>query len=264
MTTISFSLALGAYLIAGILYGAAIFFQRPGRIPALITGLGFLAHSAGLLHRTIEASHAPFANLYESMVFFSWAIVFISLILEFRLKTRILGVVTAPLAFLSIASASLLPAHYKEITPLIPALQSHWLEIHVIACFLGYAAFAAAFGISILYLIKNRFRINRLPLKDRLDELNYQTIAIGFPFLTLGIITGAIWANYAWGTYWSWDPKETWSLITWFIYAAYLHVRLKRDWRGNKAAWLSISGFAAVIFTYFGVNFILSGLHSYI
>lgn len=264
MTTIYFSLALGAYFIAGFLYVVGIFFQRLGRIPALITGLGFLAHSAGLLHRTIEAAHAPFTNLYESMIFFSWTIVLISFLLEFRLKTRLLGVVTTPLAFLTIASASMLPDHYKDITPLIPALQSYWLEIHVITCFLGYGAFAAAFGMSILYLVKKQSGTNRLPQEGRLDELSYQTIALGFPFLTLGIITGAIWANYAWGAYWSWDPKETWSLITWFIYAAYLHVRLRRDWRGNKTAWLSILGFAAVIFTYFGVNLVLSGLHSYI
>jgi cytochrome c-type biogenesis protein CcsB len=96
-----------------------------------------------------------------------------------------------------------------------------------------------------------------------LDEVNYKSIAVGFPLLSLGIITGAAWANYAWGTYWSWDPKETWSLITWFIYAAYLHARLTRGWQGRRAAWLSIIGFSAVVFTYFGVNFLLSGLHSY-
>jgi cytochrome c-type biogenesis protein CcsB len=143
------------------------------------------------------------------------------------------------------------------------------LAIHVITCFLGYASFAVSFGISILYLIRDKKggekKISKwLPPPSILDEINYKSIVIGFPMLTLGIVTGAAWANYAWGGYWSWDPKETWSLITWFVYAAFLHARFTRDWRGRKAAVLSIFGFAAVLFTYFGVNYLISGLHSYL
>ena len=154
----------------------------------------------------------------------------------------------------------------------MPALQSDWLLYHVITSFVSYGAFAVSFGVSVLYLFKANAEksglkegsiLGMFPDSKVLDEVNYKAIAVGFPLLSLGIITGAAWANYAWGTYWSWDPKETWSLITWFIYAAYLHARLTRGWQGKRAAILSIIGFLFVIFTYFGVNFLLSGLHSY-
>ncbi len=161
------------------------------------------------------------------------------------------------------AYASLTP---NEIQPLVPALQSNWLISHVVTCFVGYAAFAVSFGVSFLYLFKVKAE-NRpgrkdgvltgyLPASEVLDEVGYKTIAIGFPLLTIGIITGAFWANVAWGTYWSWDPKETWSLIVWLIYAAYLHARITKGWRGNKAAVLSIVGFSATLFCYLGVNLI--------
>jgi cytochrome c-type biogenesis protein CcsB len=135
---------------------------------------------------------------------------------------------------------------------------------------LGYASFAVSFGISILYIIRDKKEDQKegvlkwLPATPVLDEINYKSIVIGFPMLTLGIITGAAWANYAWGSYWSWDPKETWSLITWFIYAAFLHARFTRDWKGKRTAILSIVGFIFVLFTYFGVNYLISGLHSYL
>src|SRR4030042_575429 len=149
----------------------------------------------------------------------------------------------------------------------------NWLIFHVVTCFVGYAAFAVSFGVSFLYLLKVKTEtgpkkkgsslLNFLPSREGLDEVGYKTIAIGFPLLTIGIITGAFWANVAWGTYWSWDSKETWSLIVWLIYAAYLHARITKGWRGNKAALLSIVGFSATLFCYLGVNLILSGLHSY-
>mgnify|MGYP003574677119 CR=1 FL=1 len=166
-------------------------------------------------------------------------------------------------------------AYEQAPLPLVPALQSNWLTYHVITCFIGYAAFALACGVSIMYLIKVGKEeksaeespaggiLGIFPSTKVLDDLNYKAIMLGFPMLTLGIITGAAWANYAWGTYWSWDPKETWSLIVWFIYAAFLHARFTRGWVGRRAAWLSIFGFAATIFCYLGVNLVLSGLHSY-
>ncbi|MBU0697890.1 MAG: c-type cytochrome biogenesis protein CcsB, partial [Proteobacteria bacterium] len=155
-----------------------------------------------------------------------------------------------------------------RIQPLLPALKSNWLIAHVISCFVGYAAFAVAFGISWMYLFKQRDPEGKshllvlFPGTTILEELNHQLIMFGFLFLTIGIITGAVWANSAWGRYWGWDPKETWSLITWFIYATLLHARMMRGWRGRRIAYLSIVGFAAVLFTYFGVN-LLPGLHSY-
>jgi cytochrome c-type biogenesis protein CcsB len=206
--------------------------------------------------------------MYESLIFFSWTIVLVYFFLEFRFRQRILGTFAAVFAFLAIAASSILPGSTAEIKPLMPALQSNWLAIHVITCFFGYAAFAVSFGISILFLAQyRRERVDRpigwLPPTQMLDEINYRSIVIGFPMLTVGIITGAAWASYAWGSYWSWDPKETWSLITWFIYAAFLHARITRDWRGRKMAFLSMVGFLAVLFTYFGVSYILAGLHSY-
>jgi len=158
-----------------------------------------------------------------------------------------------------------------RIQPLIPALKSNWLIAHVVTCFLGYAAFAVSCGISILYLVRRTASDNphpkgiaiMLPTLRHLDEFNYQMIVFGFLWLSLGIITGSVWANSAWGTYWSWDPKETWSLITWLVYAALLHARSMQGWRGKRVAWLSVAGFGCVLFTYFGVNFLLSGLHSY-
>jgi cytochrome c-type biogenesis protein CcsB len=215
--------------------------------------------------------HAPLSNLYESLVFAAWAIMLLYLIMEYRTKQRTLGVFPALFAFLAMAYASFSTSIDSKIQPLLPALKSNWLIAHVITCFLGYAAFAVACGISILYLMKKASETGdrsgavmaMMPEARQLDELNYQLILFGFLWLSLGIITGSIWANSAWGTYWSWDPKETWSLITWLVYAAVLHARTMQGWRGRRVAWLSLVGFGCVLFTYFGVNFLLSGLHSY-
>jgi cytochrome c-type biogenesis protein CcsB len=170
------------------------------------------------------------------------------------------------------AYASIAPDISNRIEPLIPALQSNWLTTHVVTCFMGYAAFTIAFGCGLLYLLKNMEKddkekpsafLGKLPSLAMLDALIYQSTALGFVFLTIGIMTGSIWAHYAWGSYWSWDPKETWSLITWLIYAIMLHSRYVRDWRGKRLAVLAIIGFACVLFTYLGVNY-LPGLHSYL
>ncbi|MBM4295905.1 MAG: c-type cytochrome biogenesis protein CcsB, partial [Deltaproteobacteria bacterium] len=151
----------------------------------------------------------------------------------------------------------------SRIKPLMPALKSNWLLIHVVTCFLGYAAFTVGFGTALLYLKQSRRPTASLPPVSTLDHLIYQATIIGFLFLTLGILTGAVWAESAWGRYWSWDPKETWSLITWFVYATLLHARLVKGWQGRRIAWLAVLGFGAVLFTYFGVSFLLTGLHSY-
>jgi cytochrome c-type biogenesis protein CcsB len=152
----------------------------------------------------------------------------------------------------------------------VPALQSNWLLAHVITCFVGYAAFAIAAALGIMYLVKSYFGKDSgngdgslLPSLKVLDDIIHKSMIFGFIWLSAGIITGAIWANSAWGTYWSWDPKETWSLITWFVYAITLHARYTRGISGKTIAWLSLIGLLAVVFTYYGVNFLLSGLHSY-
>ena len=262
------------YIAASVLYLAFLAFRnrRIGLVGTLVLLAGLLGHTASMGLRwynsyQIGIGHAPLSNLFESLVFFAWTIVLLYLIVEKRFGVRALGVIVAPLAYLTLAYASL---HADEIQPLMPALQSNWLHAHVITCFIGYAAFAVAFITSIIYLVKAGGGKGRaaaegdlFPGADVLDELTYKVIAVGFPLLTIGIVTGAAWAQYAWGSYWSWDPKETWSLIVWFIYAAYLHARIARGWRGKRAAVLSIIGFAATLFCYLGVNLFLSGLHSY-
>ena len=272
-----FNVSMAIYLICSLSYliFAATRSSRMGTLCTYLLLLGLLVHSGGLVFRWVEThrtgyGYVPLSNMYESLIFFSWTIILIYLILEFKYRQKIIGVFVTPFAFLAIALTSIIPGIDAKITPLVPALQSNWLAIHVITCFLGYASFAVSFGISILYLIQYKKGTGKdegskwLPSPSVLDEINYKSIVIGFPMLTLGIVTGAAWANYAWGSYWSWDPKETWSLITWFVYAAFLHARLTRDWRGRKAAILSIVGFSAVLFTYFGVNYLISGLHSYL
>jgi cytochrome c-type biogenesis protein CcsB len=266
-----------AYLFATFFYVAYLAFRTRavGNIATGLAALGVVVHTVGLALRWVESyrmgiGHAPLSNMYESMSFFALCVMAAYLVVEWRFKAKTLGAVVAPIAFIILASNALF--FPDDIRPLVPALQSDWLLYHVITSFVSYGAFAVSFGVSLLYLVKMKAEkgglregsiLGMFPDLKVLDEVNYKSIAVGFPLLSLGIITGAAWANYAWGTYWSWDPKETWSLITWFIYAAYLHARMTRGWHGKRAAWLSIIGFAAVVFTYFGVNFLLSGLHSY-
>ena len=272
-----FNVSMGIYLVCflGYLIFTTSQSKLVGSISTVLLTIGLVLHSGGLVSRWLEThqtgyGYVPLSNMYESLIFFSWTIVLVYLLLELKYRQRIIGVFVTPFAFLAIALTSIIPGIDAKISPLVPALQSNWLAIHVITCFFGYASFAVSFGISILYLIREKSEEGKeggskwLPSAPLLDEINYKSIIIGFPMLTLGIITGAAWANYAWGSYWGWDPKETWSLITWFIYAAFLHARFTRDWRGRKAALLSIFGFAAVLFTYFGVNYLISGLHSYL
>ncbi len=279
ISTKMFSTVTFLYLFCTVLYLSYLAFRsnRLGKVASTVAWITLLAQTAGILLRWVESyqlgfGHAPLSNMYESLVFFSWCIAALYLIWEWRLKSRVFGAFAMPFAFLTIAYASLAPGVSAKIDPLIPALQSNWLHAHVITCFISYASFAISCGVSVMYLLKSRQPdqggqgsafLSLFPSLTSLDALVYKTIAVGFPLLTIGIITGAAWANYAWGSYWSWDPKETWSLITWFVYAIFLHARFTREWRGKRTAALSIIGFVAVVFTYFGVNYVLSGLHSY-
>ncbi len=243
-----------------------------GRLASIILGLGFLAQTTAIILRWKESyelgiGHAPLSNMYESLIFFAWTITLLYIIIEWRTKNRTLGVVVSLLASLAMAYASFYAD--ADIKPLIPALKSNWLISHVITCFVGYAAFSISFGLSIMYLLKrldsqntNITFMKHIPRTGILDELNYQIVVIGFLMLTLGIITGAVWAHSAWGSYWTWDPKETWSLITWLIYATIIHARQVKGWQGKRISIMCIIGFICVLFTYFGVNY-LSGLHSY-
>ena len=211
--------------------------------------------------RWFVAGRAPFSNMFESMVLFAWVVVVVYLALRIRRQIPALGAATALLAVLTLAYAS---TFETKIQPLMPALRSNWLTVHVFTVFLGYGGFAVAALTGIGYLIATRTGSKVEPeTATAFDAATAKTISFGFLFLTVGIISGAVWANSAWGTYWSWDPKETWSLITWLVYAVFLHCRFLRGWKGKRAAWISVIGFASVIFTYYGVNFLLSGLHSY-
>ena len=270
------SIVTFVYGLAGAMYIFAWVFKReaPGKIASWVTLAAVGGNTIGIILRWYESyqlgvgyGHAPLSNIYESLVFFALTIGIIYLVVERRYESRSIGAFAVPLAFFALAYASF--GTSATIQPLIPALKSNWLIAHVITCFIGYGAFALAFAVSIMYLIKGEqddakasAAAIRLPSSSMMDELIHQLIMFGFLFLTAGIISGAVWANSAWGRYWGWDPKETWSLITWFIYATMLHARLMRRWRGRRIAVLSLVGFAAVLFTYFGVN-LLPGLHSY-
>jgi cytochrome c-type biogenesis protein CcsB len=275
--TSSFILSLTTfiYVLAATLYLAAWVFHKNKmyRIATWVVAAGIGGNIAGFGLRWVESyqmgiGRIPLSNLYESLVFFSLMIALIYYVIETKYGQKSIGAFAMPLASLSMAYASLSPNISDRIQPLLPALKSNWLTVHVVTCFIGYAAFAIAFGLGMMYLVKGgksgqegTFR-GRIPQSRILDELNHQMVLFGFLFLSAGIISGAVWANSAWGRYWGWDPKETWSLITWFVYATLLHVRLMRGWRGKRIAVFSMIGFAAVLITYFGVNY-LPGLHSY-
>ena len=274
-----FGICMLAYLLSAAFYLGLLIFKQPRarQIGMLLALAGVAVKTAAIGLRWYESyqlghGHAPLTNMYESLVFFAWCTTLLYLYLEYRYKARVVGAFVLPCAAVAMAYASFSDRIDDRINPLIPALQSNWLIAHVVTCFIGYAAFAVAGGLGLMYLIKRR-AVQRqapadsiggsLPELRVIDDLTHRTIVFGFLWLSAGIITGAVWANEAWGTYWSWDPKETWSIITWFLYASTLHARFTRGWSGRRIAWLAIAGFFAVFFTYFGVNFLLSGLHSY-
>lgn len=261
-----FDLALLCYLLSLLLWILSARISPLAKGAKGLMAFGAIVHMAGMGVRWWESyllgfSYPPFSNMYESLVLFSLAIVVFYLGFSRRFPWGVFGLLA------SLASALLLwlPMAIgmdRGLRPLVPALQSPWLIAHVITCFLGYGSFALGFLLSLLYLLGIR-PSPFVPPREALEEGTYRAILTGFLFFTVGIVTGSIWAHYAWGRYWSWDPKETWSLITWLIYAGWLHAHLVKGWRGKRTAVLSVVGFASVIFTYFGVNYLLQGLHSY-
>ncbi|MDP4160230.1 MAG: c-type cytochrome biogenesis protein CcsB [Bacillota bacterium] len=246
-----------------------------GRSATFLTVIAVIANAIAIVLRMITSGHPPLSNGYEFLLTFCLGIMAVYLFAEFRYKLRALGAFVIPVPFLLLMFIIMSMGPEERIAQAVPpALKSQWLTFHVVTAMFAYGAFAVSFGIGIMYLLKlskedngkksnSKGIVSRFPSLDVLDELSYKVVGFAFPLLTLCIITGAIWANYAWGTYWSWDPKETWSLITWIIYAAYLHARLMYGWKGKRAAWMAVFGFVAVLFTFFGVNYFLPGLHSY-
>ncbi len=325
---IVFQISGVVYAVAAILYIAQFVFknEKVGKVATLTLFTGWIIQSIGFFIRGIESYnigvfHPPWTNLYESLMFFPWLATAVYLYIEKEYKTRAVGAFFVPvIAFLVIWGHKF----NTDIGPLMPALRSYWLYIHVLASFAGYAGFAVAFGASLAYLIKDNadhnvqvkpwhyiaFIVsgivlfvlgyvvltgardlktmilgiililvllafiyfatyvlkpmgNLLPRKNLLSEITLKSVAISFPIWTAAIILGGAWANEAWGSYWSWDPKENWALIVWLFFAAYIHGRTIGKWKGRKASWIVVAGFIMLLICYFGVNLYFPGLHSY-
>lgn len=206
-----------------------------------------------------SAGHAPFANQYEFAISFAWGITAAFVWFDWRYNIRAIALAVLPVVLALLLYATTQDA---EPSPLVPALQnSVLLTLHVFTAALSYGAACVSFGAAVLYLLHPHVPWH-LPSLEKLDDVGYRGVVATFPLLTVMIILGALWADTAWGRYWGWDPKETAAFVTWLIYAAYLHARVVRDWRGKRAAWLLVLGFAAVMFSYFGNHF-FGGLHSY-
>ena len=230
--------------------------------------VGFIFHTIFLAYRYSILEAAPVLNLKSALSFFSWSIICAYLLFHIKFNLRILGSFVAPFASFLMIISSAMPWMNGHIKPVFKSL---WLTIHVVTVFMGDALFAIAFLAAIMYLIQEysikhkKFGsfYNRLPSLATLDGINYYSLIYGFSFLTIGMITGSIYAQFAFGTYWQWDPKEVWSLVTWLCYAALLHERLTVGWRGRRAAIMSIVCFGVLIFTFFGVSHWMGGYHSF-
>jgi len=231
-----------------------------------------LTFTAFLVGRWIKGHYFPISNLFESLIFLSCMLLLLILFIEIKSKNKLISAIVSPIVLaLSFFANFVLPKSLQEISPLVPSLQSDWLMFHVSTMILSYATLIIGSLLSILYLIlsvltkKETFKLaySKHIFLENIDNFSYRIIGLGFPLLTLGIIAGAVWANEAWGSYWSWDPKETWALITWLIFATYLHARIIKKWEKEKAALIASFGFFIIWLCYLGVNFLSKGLHSY-
>ena len=226
---------------------------------------GFVLHTAAIICRGIGAGRLPLTNQYEFATSFAWGLCLLAIVFILRFRFHVMGAFISPVMFLMIGYAAM---QSKEVRNLMPALRSGWLGFHVSTAIIAYGSFGVSFVLGIIFLLRDKLREHgfldqHIPDRQKLDLIEYRSVALGMLFLTFTIITGAIWAERAWGSYWSWDPKETWSLITWLIYAVYLHLRIRRGYRGKSAAVFAVVGFVCVLFTYVGVNTLIPGIHSY-
>lgn len=263
-------------LVAGIAYIAYLLWRKQliGYGATVINFLGLVALSVGLIQRGLESGHWPLTSTYEFSLAFVWGIVLVYLLLERVMGTREGGAFVLPIAFLLCTYARFgIPESAQTPQPLLPALRSLWLQLHAGTAAIAYGAFAVACGGGVMYLVgefagrRGTGDAGRLPLSFS-DRFTYWAVAFGYPFMSLAIVTGAIWAQVAWGRYWGWDIKETWALITWLTYTLFLHLRAVRGWRGRPVAVLSIVGFGVVLFTFLGVGWLarrvgLESLHVY-
>ena len=286
-------LAMIVYFI-NLIFPRFVLASSLGKILSIFANLTIFVLLGG---RWLMHGYFPLSNLYESLLFLSWILLFIYLFLESKTKSKLLGAVILPVVLFVYGFGNLsLPLEMQKASPLVPALQSNWLMMHVSLMILSYATLISGSLISILFLmlslkeksslktnslfeknykptlkndstatlsLESKLIFNKSKLLSTMDNLSYRIISLGFPFLTIGIIAGAVWANEAWGSYWSWDPKETWALITWLVFAAYLHARIIKGWEGRGPAILAAIGFFVVWICYLGVNFLGQGLHSY-
>jgi cytochrome c-type biogenesis protein CcsB len=299
----SSNLVFAILLIAMISYWVNLsFFNKSnllsnfGKLSATIaSGLLFFV----LCSRWIIAGYFPLSNLYESLLFLTWTLLTLYLYIESQTKSKLIGAILIPVALLINGFSNLtLSPEMQKASPLVPALQSNWLMMHVSMMLLSYGTLIMGSLLSILFLVISQYRevdlkqvdetstplynimldyyeaklvspqsnvseLGKLKLLQSLDNWSYRIIGLGFPFLTIGIIAGGVWANEAWGSYWSWDPKETWALITWIVFAVYLHARITKGWEGKRTAILGGLGFFVIWICYLGVNFLGKGLHSY-
>ena len=234
--------------------------KLPGYVVVWMITLSLACTTVAIILRAVETGHGPFSNMYEFSVSFAWGIMAVGLYFWWRYRLYVLITIGSLIALGLLIFASTLPS--QSLT-LVPALQqSLLLTVHVASAVIAYGAFTISFAAAITYLLRNNPQDGENKESISLDKVSYHAVTVGFLFMTLVIILGALWADIAWGSYWSWDPKETASLVTWLLFASYLHARVMRGWRGKKAAVLIVIGFLAVIFTFFG-NYIFTGLHSY-
>ncbi|MGE5303554.1 MAG: c-type cytochrome biogenesis protein CcsB [Alphaproteobacteria bacterium] len=260
------NVAVAGYAVAWWGYWRARRQEKSGHKPCVFTVIAFLAQLGSVTLRTYRAGHLPIYSAYEFSTIFAATIILVHLIFERLSSESALGLATLPVALTLLCYAWTLP---KAIEPVIPIFRSFWLKVHVLTAFVAYSSLAVTLAASCLYLFSggsashesSRVNTSRLALFDRAA---YQAAKLGFPFLTVCIISGAIWAEAVWGRFWSWDPKETWSLITWLVFAAYLHTRYHRAWSGRKAAVLGVVGFLFVLMTFVGVDYISPQQHDFL
>ncbi len=263
-----FLLAVLFYMLSSGWYFAFLFFQkkRLRQVGCAMLAAGFVFQTLEIAIAFARAGHVPASNLHQTLAISAWALVGAFLVFQYRYRVNILGIYAAPLAALILLASAHLP---RATAAPVSLFKSFWLLVHIVTIFLGDAALTLACGVGILYLLQERaikrkspgFFFRRLPSLDRLDTTGHACIVTGFTLLTIGIITGMIYARAVWGHFWSWDPKEVWSALTWVFYAALLHERLAVGWRGRRAAIMAIVGFAVLLFTFLGVNFLLHGHH---
>ena len=299
----SSNIVFGILLFSMIIYWVSLsFFKETNNLPQIGRSCSVVANILLffiLASRWIVAGYFPLSNLYESLLFLTWTLLTIYLYVENKTKSKLMGAVLIPVALLITGFANLtLSPDMQKASPLVPALQSNWLMMHVSMMMLSYATLIIGSLLCLLFLVISNYQevdlevidtsysslsniildyyesqvltstneiseLGKLKLLHSIDNWSYRIIGLGFPFLTVGIIAGGIWANEAWGSYWSWDPKETWALITWIVFATYLHSRITKGWQGKKTAILGSLGFFVIWICYLGVNFLGKGLHSY-